>query len=113
MEIDAGHVGLVVGSKAHKTFWPEATRWLALEPIRRSKPRRRSPASRERSSCDGSESDAWAFEFRASAATFRRRRVTNHELAARIDTSHDWIVAKTGILERRVAARRRGAQRHG
>jgi polyhydroxyalkanoate synthase len=29
MMIDAGHVGLVVGGKAHKTFWPEATRWLA------------------------------------------------------------------------------------
>jgi polyhydroxyalkanoate synthase len=29
MTIDAGHVGLVVGGKAHKTFWPAATRWLA------------------------------------------------------------------------------------
>jgi polyhydroxyalkanoate synthase subunit PhaC len=29
MMIDAGHVGLVVSGKAHKTFWPEATRWLA------------------------------------------------------------------------------------
>jgi polyhydroxyalkanoate synthase len=29
MTIDAGHVGLVVGGKAHKTFWPQATRWLA------------------------------------------------------------------------------------
>jgi len=29
MTIDAGHVGLVVGGKAHKAFWPEATRWLA------------------------------------------------------------------------------------
>jgi polyhydroxyalkanoate synthase len=29
MTIEAGHVGLVVSSKAHKTFWPEATRWLA------------------------------------------------------------------------------------
>jgi len=28
MMIDAGHVGLVVSGKAHKTFWPEATRWL-------------------------------------------------------------------------------------
>ena len=27
--------------------------------------------------------------------------VTNHELAARIDTSNEWIVARTGILERR------------
>ena len=29
MTIDAGHVGLVVGSKVQKTVWPEATRWLA------------------------------------------------------------------------------------
>ncbi len=27
--IDAGHVGLVVGGKAHKALWPEATGWLA------------------------------------------------------------------------------------
>jgi polyhydroxyalkanoate synthase len=26
---DAGHVGLVVGSKAQRTLWPKATRWLA------------------------------------------------------------------------------------
>jgi len=29
--------------------------------------------------------------------------VTNHELAARIDTSNEWIVARTGILERRIS----------
>jgi len=29
MGIDAGHVGLVVGGKAHKAFWPRATGWLA------------------------------------------------------------------------------------
>jgi polyhydroxyalkanoate synthase len=29
MSCDAGHVGLVVGAKSHKAFWPEATRWLA------------------------------------------------------------------------------------
>jgi polyhydroxyalkanoate synthase len=28
MEIDAGHVGLVVSGRAHQTFWPAATRWL-------------------------------------------------------------------------------------
>jgi polyhydroxyalkanoate synthase len=28
MEIGAGHVGLVVGTKAHQTLWPAATRWL-------------------------------------------------------------------------------------
>jgi polyhydroxyalkanoate synthase len=28
MELDAGHVGLAVSSKAHKQFWPEATGWF-------------------------------------------------------------------------------------
>ena len=27
--IDAGHVGLVVGGKAQRKLWPDATRWLA------------------------------------------------------------------------------------
>jgi 3-oxoacyl-(acyl-carrier-protein) synthase III len=31
------------------------------------------------------------------------RRVTNHDLARTLDTSHDWIVERTGIHERRVA----------
>src|SRR4051794_2600375 len=30
--------------------------------------------------------------------------VTNHDLARRVDTSHDWIEKKTGIIERRYAA---------
>jgi 3-oxoacyl-[acyl-carrier-protein] synthase-3 len=30
------------------------------------------------------------------------RRVTNSELAARLDTSDDWIVSRTGIRERRI-----------
>ena len=29
MTIDAGHVGLVVSGRAHRTIWPEATAWLA------------------------------------------------------------------------------------
>jgi 3-oxoacyl-[acyl-carrier-protein] synthase III len=31
------------------------------------------------------------------------RTITNLELAQRVDTSHDWIVTKTGIQERRVS----------
>ncbi|MBV6659167.1 MAG: ketoacyl-ACP synthase III [Devosiaceae bacterium] len=31
-------------------------------------------------------------------------RVTNHDLAERVDTSHDWIVQRTGIEARHVAA---------
>ena len=26
------------------------------------------------------------------------KTVTNHELAGRLDTSHEWIVARTGIV---------------
>jgi len=32
------------------------------------------------------------------------RRVTNAELSARLDTSDDWIVSRTGIRERRIGA---------
>lgn len=32
------------------------------------------------------------------------RRVTNAELAARVDTSHEWIVERTGIEARHIAA---------
>jgi polyhydroxyalkanoate synthase len=27
--LNAGHIGLAVSTKAHKTFWPDATRWIA------------------------------------------------------------------------------------
>jgi polyhydroxyalkanoate synthase subunit PhaC len=40
MTIDAGHVGLVVSGKAHKTLWPEAARWLAAH----GGPARQTPA---------------------------------------------------------------------
>jgi polyhydroxyalkanoate synthase len=46
MAIGAGHVGLVVGAKAHAKYWPEATRWAA----ERSTPR---PQSRPPSPADG------------------------------------------------------------
>jgi 3-oxoacyl-[acyl-carrier-protein] synthase-3 len=32
------------------------------------------------------------------------RRVTNHELAERVDTTHEWIVERTGIEARHIAA---------
>ncbi len=32
------------------------------------------------------------------------RTLTNHELARMVDTSHEWIEKKTGIVERRIAA---------
>jgi len=39
MAIRAGHVGLVVGAKAHAKFWPEATRWAADRSTPRVQPR--------------------------------------------------------------------------
>ncbi|MGI8756309.1 MAG: beta-ketoacyl-ACP synthase III [Acidimicrobiales bacterium] len=36
-------------------------------------------------------------------AAVPRRRVSNHDLADRLDTSDDWVVARTGIHARRVA----------
>jgi len=42
MPIGAGHVGLVVGAKAHAKVWPEATRWAAERSTPRSESR---PAS--------------------------------------------------------------------
>jgi polyhydroxyalkanoate synthase len=27
--LNAGHIGLAVSTKAHKTFWPDATKWIA------------------------------------------------------------------------------------
>ena len=32
------------------------------------------------------------------------RKVTNEELAKTVDTSHDWIVQRTGIHSRHIAA---------
>ena len=32
------------------------------------------------------------------------RILTNHELASKVDTSDEWIVQRTGIHERRIAA---------
>jgi len=39
MAIGAGHVGLVVGAKAHAKIWPEATRWAAERSTPRVEPR--------------------------------------------------------------------------
>ena len=40
------------------------------------------------------------------------RVMTNDELAKIVDTSDEWIVERTGIRERRIAAAGRGADRH-
>ena len=35
MSVKAGHIGLSVGSRAHKELWPKATAWMAerSEPV--------------------------------------------------------------------------------
>jgi polyhydroxyalkanoate synthase subunit PhaC len=35
LQLDAGHIGLAVGSRAQKELWPQATRWMAdrSEPV--------------------------------------------------------------------------------
>jgi polyhydroxyalkanoate synthase len=35
IKLEAGHIGLAMGTKAQKQLWPEATRWLAerSEPV--------------------------------------------------------------------------------
>ena len=39
-----------------------------------------------------------------TGAALPERRVSNAELAERVDTSDEWIVERTGIRERRIAA---------
>jgi polyhydroxyalkanoate synthase len=46
MEIGAGHVGLVVGARAHRQFWPEAMRWTAERSTPISPPPARKPVRR-------------------------------------------------------------------
>jgi polyhydroxyalkanoate synthase len=36
LSVDAGHVGLAVSSKAHRSLWPSATKWLAEHSTRTS-----------------------------------------------------------------------------
>lgn len=40
----------------------------------------------------------------ATGAYLPQKLLTNHDLAQRMDTSHDWIVSRTGISERHIAA---------
>ncbi|HKT60369.1 MAG TPA: hypothetical protein VJQ46_09970, partial [Gemmatimonadales bacterium] len=40
----------------------------------------------------------------AVASYVPERRVTNADLATRLDTSDEWIVTRTGIRERRIGA---------
>jgi len=41
------------------------------------------------------------------------RVVTNHDLERMVDTSDEWITARTGIKERRIAGRDEGVSEHG
>lgn len=47
LAVDAGHVGLVVGGKAHKVLWPAAAHWLSERSTRRdTNPLAHEPAER-------------------------------------------------------------------
>lgn len=46
----------------------------------------------------------WPVEILGTGAGIPQRVLTNHELAAMVDTSDDWIVTRTGIRERRIAS---------
>src|SRR5437868_1531611 len=53
--VAAGHVGLVVGGKAQRTLWPQATEWMAArsqptQPTRATPPTRPSGPPRPRRS---------------------------------------------------------------
>lgn len=46
MSVKAGHIGLSVGSRAHKELWPKVTAWLAERTLPRSDAHRDSPRQR-------------------------------------------------------------------
>jgi 3-oxoacyl-[acyl-carrier-protein] synthase III len=46
----------------------------------------------------------WCSVIKGTGAYLPKRIVTNHDLAAIMDTSHEWIVERTGIHQRHVAA---------
>ncbi|GAB7522758.1 beta-ketoacyl-ACP synthase III [Paraburkholderia sp. 2C] len=46
----------------------------------------------------------WTARVAGCGSALPERRMTNHELATMVDTSDEWIVQRTGIKERRIAA---------
>ncbi|PMS16027.1 3-oxoacyl-ACP synthase [Trinickia dabaoshanensis] len=46
----------------------------------------------------------WASRVVGCGSALPERRLTNHELATMVDTSDEWILQRTGIKERRIAA---------
>jgi 3-oxoacyl-[acyl-carrier-protein] synthase III len=46
----------------------------------------------------------WTSRVAGCGSALPERRLTNHELAAMVDTSDEWIAQRTGIKERRIAA---------
>lgn len=47
---------------------------------------------------------AWPLQFAGTGISLPRRVVTNDDLAQRVETSNDWIVQRTGIRQRHIAA---------
>src|SRR6188768_1423843 len=88
--------------------------WWAARPTRRSGPRRCAgarhapqllrgyPAPRKTVTREGWK--AMGIRIGGIGAYVPEQVVTNHELVRTLDSSHEWIVSKTGILERRFSA---------
>jgi 3-oxoacyl-[acyl-carrier-protein] synthase III len=47
---------------------------------------------------------AWPLQFAGTGISLPRQVVTNDDLAQRVETSNDWIVQRTGIRQRHIAA---------
>ena len=86
MTIDAGHVGLVVGGKAQQTDLARRRRGGSPS----ARPGRDLASRRPR------REPLLAMGIRISGvgAYVPTKTVTNHELAQRVDTSHEWIVSQ-------------------
>src|SRR5207249_4097561 len=69
-------------------------------------PRRTCPRGRARgvAADDGAQRHVTAATVAGIGTAIPEARLTNADLEARLDTSDEWIVARTGIRERRVAA---------
>lgn len=46
---------------------------------------------------------SWSVEIAGTGMSVAEQVVTNHDFAQRLDTSHEWIVQRTGICERHIA----------
>ena len=72
---------------------PENT-WVLLSARRRQRP------ELDRTEGAGDEVNTQGEELTALGRYVPPKVVTDHDLAQRVDTNHDWVVSRTGIVER-------------